>query len=223
MSGPAARLVALAALAVTACAKPPPAAPAPAPEGGTPGENAIAAAAVKLCEHGVPADLCTKCDPDLAAVFQATGDWCQEHGVPESQCLKCHPDLTFAPTEVKDWCPEHGLPESKCTKCHPNLVAKFIEAGDYCREHNFPESVCPLCHPELAAEEGGVVFPPPGMKVRLASPETVKEAGLETVRVAKGRIGRTLEVVGELSFDRNRLAELSQVLERVDSVAATGI
>lgn len=193
--------LALIALAVVACKPGPVAAPTTA----APTETAIPAAAVTLCEHGVPAELCTQCEPDLAPVFQAMGDWCPEHGVPESQCLKCHPGLTFAATELKDWCPEHGLPESKCTKCHPNLVAKYIEAGDYCREHGFPESVCPLCHPEL----GEAVIPPPDMRVRLASSETVNEAGIRTERVSKGRIGRTLEVVGTLSFDRNRLAELS--------------
>ena len=50
---------------------------------------------VKLCEHRVPADLCTQCNPDLVAVFKEQGDWCEEHGVPESQCLKCNPKLTF--------------------------------------------------------------------------------------------------------------------------------
>lgn len=44
-------------------------------------------------EHGVPESQCTRCNPELAAAFKATGDWCPEHGLPESQCLKCNPDL----------------------------------------------------------------------------------------------------------------------------------
>jgi cobalt-zinc-cadmium efflux system membrane fusion protein len=167
---------------------------------------------LKLCEHRVPAELCTQCNPELIAVFKAQGDWCSEHGVPESQCLKCNPDLTFtAPAAPQDWCKEHGVPESKCTKCNPKLVAKFIEAGDYCREHGFPESVCPICHPELieAAGQEPPVFPEPGTKVRLASPETAREAGIETYRVEKRPFARKLEVVGQLEFNANRHAQLS--------------
>ena len=52
---------------------------------------------VKLCEHRVPAEVCTRCNPHLAEKFKSVGDWCPEHDVPESQCLLCHPDLTFEP------------------------------------------------------------------------------------------------------------------------------
>lgn len=45
------------------------------------------------CEHGVQKSLCTRCNPKLAAVFKAKGDWCAEHERPESQCALCHPDL----------------------------------------------------------------------------------------------------------------------------------
>jgi hypothetical protein len=44
-------------------------------------------------EHQVPESLCTRCDPSLAAAFQASGDWCKEHGLPESQCRTCNPGL----------------------------------------------------------------------------------------------------------------------------------
>jgi cobalt-zinc-cadmium efflux system membrane fusion protein len=36
--------------------------------------------------------VCTKCNPALAAVFQAKGDWCATHGFPESFCPVCHPE-----------------------------------------------------------------------------------------------------------------------------------
>ncbi len=45
------------------------------------------------CEHGVKKAICTRCNPKLAAVFKAKGDWCAEHDRPESQCSLCHPDL----------------------------------------------------------------------------------------------------------------------------------
>jgi len=208
-----ARLLATVALAgaVSACSRAPAAAEGPKAPPKAPAA-AAAPAAVRLCEHGVPAELCTECNPDLIPVFKEQGDWCAEHGVPESQCLQCNPKLTFtAQVAHKDWCKEHAVPESKCTKCNPRLVAKFAEAGDYCREHGYPASLCPLCHPELveAAGEKAPVFPEPGTKVRLASVTTAQHAGIQTQAVAGGRIAKTLEVVGQLAFDQNRLAQLS--------------
>jgi len=110
-----------------------------------------------------------------------------------------------------DWCAEHAVPESKCTRCNPKLVAKFIAAGDYCREHGLPESVCPRCHPDRALAAGGAAprFPPEGTRVRLASAEAVAAAGIETRRAEVRAVARTLEVVGHLDYDRNRLAQLA--------------
>lgn len=52
-----------------------------------------------LCkEHGVLEALCTKCNPKLAAIFQAKGDWCAEHGFPESVCPVCHPERGGKPS-----------------------------------------------------------------------------------------------------------------------------
>jgi len=174
--------------------------------------SSTAAAPMTLCEHRVPAALCTQCTPALIPAFKSQGDWCAEHGVPESQCFACNPNLTFTvQAEVKDWCKEHALPESKCTKCHPDLIPSFIAAGDYCREHEYPESVCPLCHPELvtAAGEKPPVYPEPGTKIVLASAETAVEAGIATRPVVMQRFARTLDVVGQLDFDQNRRAQMT--------------
>ena len=172
-------------------------------------------AAPRLCEHGVPADLCTRCNPELIEVFKEQGDWCDEHGVPKSLCLKCTPSLTFAAATqaqpAADWCEEHAAPESMCTKCRPQLIAKFIAAGDYCREHGYPESVCPYCHPERVKAAGHAlpVFPKPGTLVRLASAEVEREAGIETKRAEVRPFARSIEVSGRLEFDPTRLARLS--------------
>lgn len=169
-------------------------------------------AAVTLCEHGVPAELCTKCSPDLTAAFKEMGDWCNKHGLPLSHCTQCNPALDFSvPNTPKDWCKEHAVPESMCTKCHPELVANFVEKGDYCREHGYPKSVCPRCNPAQveALGEHPPTFPEPGLKVRLASAETGREAGIETIVVQQQRFSPTLEVVGRTEFDQNRLAQLS--------------
>ncbi len=51
-------------------------------------------AAAPVCdEHGVKKAVCTRCNPKLAAVFKAKGDWCAEHSRPESQCVICNPEL----------------------------------------------------------------------------------------------------------------------------------
>jgi thiol-disulfide isomerase/thioredoxin len=50
-----------------------------------------------FCEHRVPQEVCTRCNPSLIPRFKASKDWCGEHGVPESQCFECHPDLSFEP------------------------------------------------------------------------------------------------------------------------------
>lgn len=53
--------------------------------------------AVALCEHEVPAAVCTRCNPELVGKFKESGDWCPPHKRPESQCLLCHPTLKFEP------------------------------------------------------------------------------------------------------------------------------
>lgn len=44
-------------------------------------------------EHGVPEEICTRCDSSLIAGFKEKGDWCDEHDCPDSQCFVCHPEL----------------------------------------------------------------------------------------------------------------------------------
>lgn len=52
-----------------------------------------AAASQEKCDHGVQRSICARCNPKLAAVYKAKGDWCAEHARPESQCVPCHPEL----------------------------------------------------------------------------------------------------------------------------------
>ena len=58
-----------------------------------PPEAAKAESGKATCEHGVQKSLCTRCNPKLATVYKAKGDWCAEHERPESQCVLCHPEL----------------------------------------------------------------------------------------------------------------------------------
>ena len=69
------------------------------PPSGTAEKKATQAVEGAMCaEHGVLEAVCTKCNPRLAAVFQAKGDWCAEHGFPESFCPVCHPERGGRPT-----------------------------------------------------------------------------------------------------------------------------
>jgi hypothetical protein len=43
-------------------------------------------------EHGVPEEVCARCNLKLVADFKAKGDWCKEHDRPDSQCFLCHPE-----------------------------------------------------------------------------------------------------------------------------------
>jgi membrane fusion protein, heavy metal efflux system len=76
----------LAWLAISACGDREPRATAAPPSAVT------TAADGAMCKHGVLAAVCTQCNPALAAVFKAKGDWCAEHGFPESFCPICHPE-----------------------------------------------------------------------------------------------------------------------------------
>jgi hypothetical protein len=73
------------------------ASPTFAAEGAQPGGSATSpspsAARQEKCNHGVQRSVCARCNPKLAAVFKAKGDWCAEHERPESQCVLCHPEL----------------------------------------------------------------------------------------------------------------------------------
>ncbi|MGA9521006.1 MAG: efflux RND transporter periplasmic adaptor subunit, partial [Myxococcaceae bacterium] len=198
---------------LAACAdKPKTAAPSAAAKKPVAAAQETSSSKPALCAHGVPADQCTKCLPELIPAFKELGDWCEEHGLPESHCRECNPSLTFdAPALPADWCREHAVPESMCTKCNPGLVSKFVEAGDYCREHGVPESVCPWCHPEKLRERGlePPAFPEPGTRIRFKTKQTAEEAGIRTTRVAQRPFTRTLEVVGRIIFNQNKLARLS--------------
>jgi thiol-disulfide isomerase/thioredoxin len=95
VSSPSFALVPCLALSLSAagCAS----APAPGPHGTMTTLSAASSADAERCQHKVPKEVCTRCNPQLAGKFKAAKDWCPDHDVPESQCFECHPDLTFDP------------------------------------------------------------------------------------------------------------------------------
>ncbi len=80
-------------IGLSACAGP----QTPEADHGTLSELSAVEGEAELCEHEVPGEVCTRCNPELEASFRAVGDWCGPHSVPESQCHPCHPDLNFDP------------------------------------------------------------------------------------------------------------------------------
>jgi cobalt-zinc-cadmium efflux system membrane fusion protein len=54
-----------------------------------------------------------------------SGWWCPEHGIPEEVCTRCNSTLIAQFKEKGDWCEEHDRPDSNCFHCHPELEAKF--------------------------------------------------------------------------------------------------
>jgi cobalt-zinc-cadmium efflux system membrane fusion protein len=95
MSSRAARAVVLSLLVLLTCCDGDRDRDGVKPGSGQAAASAPAAADGMCAEHGVPEALCTKCNPALANVFKAKGDWCEEHGFPESYCPICNPDTTF--------------------------------------------------------------------------------------------------------------------------------
>ncbi|HET8541101.1 MAG TPA: efflux transporter periplasmic adaptor subunit, partial [Anaeromyxobacter sp.] len=153
----------------------------------------LARIAVVATALAATAAACSRAAPDADAARPPAAAAADPH---EGHAHEAH-----APAEVKpqeDWCEEHAVAESRCTKCNPRLVAKFVEAGDYCREHGYPESVCPICHPErVPPGKEPPVFPASGLKVRLASAQTARDAGIQTRVAEAGKVAKVLEVVGQ--------------------------
>lgn len=112
---------------------------------GTPEATASASSSVQpgaadpaLCdEHGVLASVCTQCNPSLAPVFQAKGDWCGEHGFPESFCPVCSPEAGGRPAVQPtggDGAPAEGLTvrfRTRATAAQAGLEVVAAEAADW--------------------------------------------------------------------------------------------
>ncbi|MFA5266200.1 MAG: efflux RND transporter periplasmic adaptor subunit [Opitutaceae bacterium] len=74
-----------------------------------------------------------------------------------------------------------------------------------CTEHDVPEAECAVCKPDLAAQ----LKPGESIKVRLPSRNSTVIAGIETAPAETGAIADGLECVAELSFNQNKLAQIS--------------
>jgi len=137
--------------------------------------------------HGVPEALCTKCNSALIAGFKAESDWCGGHNIPESQCTLCNPGLLAG---------KASLPTAT-TRSASEQLAPVEE--DVPRSRRAPSATC-------TAQE---------RRIRFSSPDTAREAGLETVTVQCRAITETLGCSAEIEFDGNRCARLSSRVSTV--------
>ncbi len=85
--------LAMGALAISGCGRADTKGPQPAKQAAPAAEPASAVAVNWCVEHGVPEDICARCNAKLPAEYQQKGDWCKEHNRPESQCFLCNPKL----------------------------------------------------------------------------------------------------------------------------------
>ncbi|HZL84350.1 MAG TPA: efflux RND transporter periplasmic adaptor subunit [Candidatus Krumholzibacteria bacterium] len=123
------------------------------------------------------------------------------------------PTANAAAVSTDAFCGEHGVLEAVCTKCNPKLVAVFKAKGDWCAEHEFPESFCPICHPEqggrpavaVTGEEG----PADGLKIRLRTRETARQAGIETAPATRSSDGASVVAVAQIAYDATRVARIN--------------
>jgi len=114
------------ALSLAACGDRTESAP-PAPAAGA--AQAAVEAGAMCAEHGVLEAVCTKCNPALAVVFKAKGDWCPEHGFPESFCPICHPERGGRPLHdvASDGAPADGTKVRFKTKETARLAGIRVE------------------------------------------------------------------------------------------------
>lgn len=171
--------------------------------------------------HEVSGETCFICDP---AKRDTSRLWCGEHGRYEDRCFICHPELR---EPGRAFCAEHFLYEDECFLCHPELAAPaaaaaetptarvaFEEtaslapaAGDrpkalFCEEHRVYEHECGICRPDML----GRLTVGQGVKVRFSSSESVRKAGVRTGHASIVPITLDIQALGELSYNRNRLA-----------------
>lgn len=149
--------------------------------------------------------------PTLALALALLSAGC-ERAEPEAPAPAPGPTAP-APAAGEGMCEEHGVLEAVCTKCNPALVPVFQAKGDWCEEHGFPESFCPRCHPERGgrpkadvADDGA---PADGTKVRFATRDTARLAGIEVAEVAQRTSLVHVSATARLAYDATKVAEVN--------------
>jgi len=187
--------------------------------------NAPVADAEGMCsEHGVLEAVCPKCNPALATVFQAKGDWCAEHGFPESFCPICHPELGGRPavdvsTKPGDGAPADGTKVRFKTRETARLAGiETVAATEALREAGVTAVVRVVYD---ASKLASVSAPAPGIVsgVRADVGARVRRGDpLATIQSATVGAGRAQEEAA-----RSRVAAANVSLERQRDLLAAGV
>ena len=129
-----------------------------------------------------------------------------------------------------DWCEEHSVPESLCVQCDPTLLPARPDYG-WCKVHGVHN--CPLEHPDVAQLKETPTINPADLQraaralalrprpendpacqiyksiIQFASPESVRQAGVDVELVERHPISEWVEGNGEITYDQTRLAGLA--------------
>lgn len=81
---------------------------------------------------------------------------------------------------------------------------KPADAGELCAEHRMPEAVDVLCNPGLMT----ALLPGEGVKMRLATPEAAKRAGIVIAPAQSASLATGAAVPAQVTYNRSRLAEV---------------
>lgn len=176
-------------------------------------------------QHNVPDSRCIKCHPEL--VGGNMKDWCPEHGTKESTCTLCHPEILTTGV-AGDWCPEHGIPETSCTLCHPEIAVKSeapasetgvtVSATTAATRPTTAPAAQPHAGEAVAQSQPAAVGKPAKnpktcqthtLRVQFASAESVRKAGVRVAAVVERPMAATFNAVGEIDYNRTRLALIS--------------
>lgn len=81
---------------------------------------------------------------------------------------------------------------------------KPAASGELCAEHRMPEAVDVLCNPGLMT----ALLPGEGVKMRLATPEAAKRAGIVIAPAQSASLATGVAVPALVTYNRSRLAEV---------------
>ncbi|MDX2199472.1 MAG: efflux RND transporter periplasmic adaptor subunit [Phycisphaerae bacterium] len=156
----------------------------------------------------------------VAADPVAPDKWCFDHGVPKEVCTRCDASLIQKFKDEHDWCKEHGVPESQCTLCNPEVREKWeaLRPAGAAPGRQGRESLVkierngrlttsgendPLCLIETST-------------IRFLDPSIAKQAGIEVTTVRPRRMSAAVEVPAEVEFDATRV---TRITPRVSGIA----
>jgi len=164
----------------------------------------LARAASAVCPHGLSANICARCHPELIASFKESGDWCAGHDVPESQCELCNPGLVRA--AVIDDGHGHSQGGSEHSQIDGQGPAQTASGpGSTSEDSRFPGL-------SVIFEKNQPLCPTDGSVIQFASIQTADRAGIRAMPVTIGLGGHRFEAPAETVFDQTRTTMISSTI-----------